>query len=106
MANQKETPNILKIDMNIPKNVSIVVVSCGEFYSSEQDMRRYPVVAAPDNTLGLDMKLSNFALKLFRVGARITSSVKLFWRGTTLFVKKLCLDVTPLPKLFLFAAGN
>ena len=68
-------------------------------------MRRYPAVAAPDNTLGLDMKFSNFAIKLFRVGARITSSCKPFQRGPTLF-EKSCLDVTPLSKLFLIAARN
>ena len=47
-------------------NIVIVVVKVG--------IRLFPAVAAPDITLGLDMKLFNIALKLLRLGARTTSS--------------------------------
>ena len=88
---------MFKINKNL---LLVVVVSCSEFYSPEQGIRLYPAVAAPDITLGLDMKLSNLALKPLRLGARTTSSGRPFQRGTTLFEKKLCLDSTAPPKSF------
>ena len=67
---------------------------------TEQSIRPYADVAAPNITLDLDMKLSSLVLKPLRLGARITSSGQPFQRGSTLFEKKLCLESTALPKSF------